>query len=127
NKKLNDEEKQDLAIEFTQINIKLIERLLRIIYISEKKEANSFYNPDKITLGILLDYYDKNNPLIKILSVELMQYLSYCLIKDKDEKGREVGMNLRNSIAHDNFDHEKFSYSNGIFSLLLLTSAINAL
>lgn len=127
NKELKKEEKQDLAIDFTQINIKLIERILRIIYTAEKKETNSFYNPDKLTLGILLNYYDENNPLVKILTVELMQYLSYCLIRDKDEKGREIGMNLRNSIAHDNFDYDKFNNANGILALLLLTSAINAL
>ena len=127
NKELKEEEKQDSAIDFTQVNITLIERILRIIYIAEKKEANSFYNPDKLTLGILLNYYDKNNALIKILSVELMQYLSYCLIRDKDEKGREVGMNLRNSIAHSNFDYDKFNNANGILSLLILTGVINAL
>ena len=56
-----------------------------------------------------------------------MQYLSYCLIRDKDERGREVGLNLRNSIAHDNFDRDKFNNANGMLALLLLTSAINAL
>ena len=127
NKELNEEDKQDAAVDFTLTNITLIERVLRIIYIAEKKEANSFYNPDKLTLGILLNYYDKNNPLTKILTVELMQYLSYCLIRDKDEKGREVGLNLRNSIAHGNFDRDKFNNANGILALLLLTSAINAL
>lgn len=127
NKELNEADKQDAAIDFTQINITLIECILRIIYIAEKKEANSFYNPDKLTLGILLNYYDINNPLIKILTIELMQYLSYCLIRDKDEKGREVGLNLRNSIAHGNFDRDKFNNANGILALLLLTSAVNAL
>lgn len=127
NKELKEEDKQDVAIDFTQINITLIECILRIIYIAEKKEANSFYNPDKLTLGILLNYYDINNPLTKILTVELMQYLSYCLIRDKDEKSREVGLNLRNSIAHGNFDRDKFNNANGILALLLLTSAINAL
>lgn len=127
NKELKEEEKQDSAIDFTQVNITLIERILRIIYIAEKKEANSFYNPDKLVLGILLNYYDKNNPLIKIMSVELMQYLSYCLIRDKDEKGREAGMNLRNSIAHSNFDYDKLNNSIGFLSLLILTSVINEL
>ena len=127
NKELKEEEKQDSAIDFTQINITLIECILRIIYIAEKKEANSFYNPDKLTLGILLNYYDINNPLTKILTVELMQYLSYCLIRDKDEKSREVGLNLRNSIAHGNFDYDKFNNANGILSLLILTGVINAL
>ena len=127
NKELKEEEKQDSAIDFTQVNITLIERILRIIYIAEKKEANSFYNPDKLTLGILLNYYDRNNPLIEILTVEFMQYLSYCLIRDKDEKGREVGLNLRNSIAHSNFDYDKFNNANGILSLLILTGVINAL
>ena len=74
NKELKEEDKQDVAIDFTQINITLIECILRIIYIAEKKEANIFYNPDKLTLGILLNYYDINNPLTKILTVELMQY-----------------------------------------------------
>lgn len=34
---------------------------------------------------------------------------------------------MRNSIAHDNFDRDKFNNANGILALLLLTSAINAL
>lgn len=121
------EDKRENAIDFTSDTVKLVERFLREVYIAEKKNAKSFYLADKITLGILLNYYDTNNPLTKIMPMNFMQYLSFCLITDKDEKGVEVGINLRNPLMHSVIDYDKFADSNGILSLLTFTGIVNEL
>lgn len=121
------EEKRENAIDFTSDTVRLIERFLREVYITEKKNAKSFYLADKITLGILLNYNDANNPLTKAMSIEFMQYLNFCLIKDKDENGIEIGLNLRNCVMHADINYDNFAESNGIFSLLIFTGIVNEL
>ena len=126
-KYISDEEKKLIAVDFAQASIKFTERFLRAVYVALKKETNSFYLSDKLTLGTLLSYQDKNNPLTLILTEELMQYVNYCLVKDRDSNGREVGLNLRNLIMHDAIDYEKFNHVNAVMCLLVFVSIINEL
>ena len=61
------------------------------------------------------------------MSIEFMQYLNFCLIKDKDENGIEIGLNLRNCVMHADINYDNFAESNGIFSLLIFTGIVNEL
>ena len=121
----NELEKKDIAFTFTDKTVKFTERILRTVYSEEMKLHKKFYDPDKITLKNILDSRDETNPLIEILSVELMQYLSFCLIQDEDNKGNKVGIDLRNLLEHDKYDLDNFDNNNGVLSLLVLVSVIN--
>ena len=118
--------KKDLAYIFTDKTVKFTERILRTVYSEEMKRNQLFYDPNKSTLGIMLNYKDETNPLVKILSKEVMQYLSFCLITDTDNHGRSVGINLRNLLEHDKYDWTHFDNGNGILSLLVLLSVLNS-
>lgn len=122
----NDEQK-DISITFTDKTIKLTEKLLRDIYSAEMKKERKYFDPEKLVLGSILNYNDPSNPMTKLLSVELMQYLSYCLIKDKDENGRGVGIALRNLFEHNRYDWDEFNDGYVILAILVLVSILNGL
>lgn len=119
--------KKDIAFIFTDKTIKLTEKVLRTVYMEEMNRQGRYYDPDKITLGTILKSEDQTNPLIDILSAELMQYISFCLIKDEDSHGNKVGISLRNLIEHDKCDWIDFEYGNGVLALLVFISVLNAL
>lgn len=125
NRTATDLQKKDIAFTFTDKTVKLTEKILRTIYSEEMKKQRKFYDPDKITLGTILKSGDESNPLIEILSLELMQYLSFCLIKDEDNHGNKVGIGLRNLIEHDKYDWNEFNHGNGVLSLLVFVSTLN--
>ena len=125
NHSATEHERQDIAATFTDKTVKLTEKIMRSVYSSEMKKSKKFFDPEKLTLGTLLKYGDKNNPLIDILTVELMQYLAFCLIKDEDEHGKKVGISLRNFLEHDNYDWSDFEYGNGLLSLLVFVGMLN--
>lgn len=130
---INDEAKKDeqkikeQAKNFAFKIVQLMESILAKVYSVELDNRKVFYEPDRITLGILFQYTNSENPLLSILGKEFMQYLSYCLIHDTDDKGVRVGLNIRNDLAHTNDNLDNFTTGTTLLCLLLLTGVINSL
>ena len=80
--------------------MQFIEAFLREIYVAIKREKKEFCDKEKLTLGNILDYHDGKNPFNDIFPVQFMQYLNYMLATDVDDKGKRVGLNMRNNVAH---------------------------
>lgn len=120
------DKKHDAAISCADNTVKLIERILRDIGEIEYEKNMIFYIHENMTITNLLRT-DINNPLVEVLTVPFMRYVSYCLTQDIDAKGKKAGLNIRNNIMHANIDFKNYDVSDTFICVMLLTGIVNQL
>ncbi|WP_281192689.1 hypothetical protein [Erysipelothrix rhusiopathiae] len=99
----------------------LIEKILRNYYKFERREID-FTENRSITLNYLLS--DRNKEIKKILGECQMKVMRYYLLSDESEEG----LNIRNDLAHLNYNHEVESFYNKfLVSTFLFFSVISSL
>lgn len=105
-------------------SIKMIEKILRKVYIQEKKKQHEFFDEHYLTLGNFLE----DNYLRNVLTEEVVMLLNYYLRTDVDDEKSPVGLNLRNNIMHNyQIDPQTFDENYGLLGVWLLISVVNAL
>lgn len=105
-------------------SIKFIEKILRKVFIYERKKRREFFDESFITLGQILE----DDYVGDVLTQDVIKFLNYYLLKDIDDKRDSVGLNLRNKVMH-NYDIciTTFDENYGYLGAWLLTSVINSL
>lgn len=111
---------------FTDKTVKLIEKILKDIYIVRCEEKRIFCDSEKLTLGKLTNC-NEDNPLIDVLSKEFLHYIAYCVGEDVDSNQEHAGLKIRNDIGHVNDVDSNDKHSNACISLMLLTGVVNSL
>ena len=107
--------------------MQFIETFLREIYVAIKREKKEFCDREKLTLGNALDYHDRKNPFNDIFPIQFMQYLNYMLATDVDDKGKRVGYNMRNNVAHTNQNIDDYNIVDTLMCIMIMTGIINSL